>query len=181
MLNPNTASILGIVAALVCAILSVILITPASKRDSLNPFFRVLADIFNFRGLIIEKLLKFFYIVSTYFCIFGGFFMIFSGYDSYYGSRSFAGQGLLTMILGPIMIRIIFEFAMLTILLIKNVIEINNKLKNQNGNKAKADAFSQPIYTAPAAKEASVAEEAPAAVEAPAEEAAEAPADFVTK
>ncbi len=94
--------------------------------------------------------------------------MIFSGYDSYYGSRSFAGQGLLTMLLGPIIIRIFFEFMMLTILLVKNVIEINNKLKNQNGDKKDADAFSQPIYTAP------VVEKAPEANAAPAEAA---PAD----
>ena len=174
-MNSATAGTIGIVAALVCAILSVVLITPASKRETLSPFFKGLADIFNFRGLIIEKILKFFYIVSTYFCIFGGFFMLFAQERSWGGYRSLAGQGLLTMLLGPIFIRIMFEFMMLTILLVKNVIEINNKLKNQNSNNSAADAFNQPICDTPVVVTAEAPAEAPAAPAAPAE------TEFVTK
>ena len=175
-MNSATAGTIGIVAALVCAILSVALITPASKRETLSPFFKGLADIFNFRGLIIEKILKFFYIVSTYFCIFGGFFMLFAQERSWGGYRSLAGQGLLTMLLGPIFIRIMFEFMMLTILLVKNVIEINNKLKNQNTNNSAVDAFNQPICDAPVVVTAEAPAEAPAA---PA--AAPTETEFVTK
>ncbi len=175
-MNSATAGTIGIIAALVCAILSVILITPASKRETLSPFFKGLADIFNFRGLIIEKILKFFYIVSTYFCIFGGFFMLFAQERTWGGYRSLAGQGFLTMLLGPIFIRIMFEFMMLTILLVKNVIEINNKLKNQNGNNSAADAFNQPIYEAPVAAPAAPVAPAAAPAEAPAAPA-DAPAD----
>ena len=44
--------------------------------------------------------------------------------------------GLIMMILGPIAIRIVYEFIMMAILLVKNVIQINNKLKNQNDGEA---------------------------------------------
>lgn len=39
------------------------------------------------------------------------------------------GYGLLLMILGPIVVRLIFEFVMMALLLVKNVISINNKLR----------------------------------------------------
>ena len=39
------------------------------------------------------------------------------------------GYGLLLMILGPIVVRLIFEFLMMALLLVKNVISINNKLR----------------------------------------------------
>ena len=133
---------LGTIAALVCTILCVILVTPVKKRDTLPKFFRFLHDIFNFRSLLIEKILKFFYVLSTLLTIFVGFFMLFSGYEKYsynwYGGeystgfKSCAGYGILLMILGPIVIRLVYEGAMLAIIAVKNIIEINNKLKNQN-------------------------------------------------
>ena len=41
------------------------------------------------------------------------------------------------MILGPIMIRLVYELLMMAVLLLKNVISINNKLRSQNGNEEK--------------------------------------------
>ena len=62
--------------------------------------------------------------------------MLFSSnrhYDYYYGAtiggQSYFLPGLLLMVLGPIVLRITYEFMMLTILLVKNVIDINKKLK----------------------------------------------------
>ena len=39
------------------------------------------------------------------------------------------GYGLLLMILGSIVARLIFEFLMMALLLVRNVISINNKLR----------------------------------------------------
>ena len=39
------------------------------------------------------------------------------------------GYGFLLMVLGPIVARLIFEFLMMALLLVKNVISINNKLR----------------------------------------------------
>lgn len=69
--------IVGIVLALICTILSVILITPEKRRAALPKFFKFLHDLFNVRWLLIEKIFKFFYIFlrflrlssDFYFCL----------------------------------------------------------------------------------------------------------------
>ena len=48
------------------------------------------------------------------------------------------------MILGPIMIRLVYELLMMAVLLLKNVISINNKLRSQNGNEEKNGIFTAP-------------------------------------
>jgi len=135
----TVAYILGLVCALAATILVFIFVTPEKKYNGLNKFFKVVADIFNFKQLLLEKILKVLYVFSTLVCIGVGFFMIFSGYQGYgyydyYGSyvgggfHSLAGYGILLIILGPIFVRILFEACMLTIILVKNVIDINKKL-----------------------------------------------------
>ena len=54
------------------------------------------------------------------------------------------GLGLLLMILGPIAIRLVYELLMMMVILVKNVIEINNKLKNQNESGSSSDVFNTP-------------------------------------
>ncbi len=115
---------------------------PAGKRDQLPGFFQFLHDLFNFKWLILEGILKFFYILSTLSCVFMGFFMLFSVYQpislfTSSSTKSTAGYGILVMILGPVLVRIIYEACMLGLLLVKNVIELNNKIKDQNGNASK--------------------------------------------
>lgn len=132
------AYIIGVIVAIICTVLMCILVMPEKKRDTLNGFFRFLHDIFNFKFLIIEKILKVLYMLSTFSCISIGFFMLFSGYSTYSyfgisgGFQSFAGYGLLLMIVGPIAIRITYEFLMMAILAVNSVLKINAKLKDQN-------------------------------------------------
>ena len=64
-------------------------------------------------------------------------------YGTSYGSSWLGGYGILVMIVGPIIIRLVYELLMLIIILVKNVISINSKLKNQNGTMQK-DFFSAP-------------------------------------
>ena len=139
---------LGLVCALICSILLMILVVPASRREQLPAFFRFLHDLFNFKFLILEGILKFFYILTTIACVFIGFFMLFSTYSTYgwYQSDSHyaGGYGILLIIFGPILVRIVYEGCMLGILLVKNTIEINNKLKNQNGDTDAGDVFAAP-------------------------------------
>ena len=145
------AAILGLVFALGCTILALIFITPESRRHTLNSFFTFVHDLFNFKFLFLEKVLKFLYIFNTLYCILAGFFMLFSGerYSSYYYSyfQSYALPGLLLMILGPIAVRIIYEGIMLFILLVKNVIQINNKLKSNDGDNSMQTPFTAPEQT----------------------------------
>ena len=73
------AEIIGIVVAIAGTVLAFIFLLPEKKRTSLNKFFQVIADIFNFKILFIEKILKALYIFVTLFCVVCGFFMLFSG------------------------------------------------------------------------------------------------------
>lgn len=113
-------TVIALCLALVGTILSFIFITPEKKRDKLPKFFQIVHDIFNFKGLIIEKILKALYIFFTLYAILNSFFLLFSG-ANFFGC-------LLSMILLPLFIRIVFEFLIMTILLVKNTISINKKL-----------------------------------------------------
>lgn len=133
------AQIIGLVLAIAGTVLACIFILPEKKRASLNKFFQVVADIFNFKTLFIEKILKVLYVLSTLYCLIAGFFMLFSGVSysaSYWGGESsfhsYALYGLLTMILGPIVVRIVYELLMLAILMVQNIITINKKIPAPN-------------------------------------------------
>ncbi len=127
------AEIIGVVLAIAGTVLAFIFILPEKRRASLNKFFQTVADIFNFKVLFIEIILKALYIFLTLFCVVCGFFMLFSGQktSSFWGEgsfQSFALQGLLLMIVGPIVVRITYELLMLIILMVQNVISINKKM-----------------------------------------------------
>lgn len=51
------------------------------------------------------------------------------------------GYGLLLMILGPIVVRLIFEFLMMALLLVKNVISINNKMRAPSNRPYDAERY----------------------------------------
>lgn len=140
--------ILPVILALVATVLAFIFIVPEKKRARLNKFGKFLHDTVNFKYLIVEKILQASYIFATAFVILAGFFMLFyvqEGYSGYYISTPdvwYGGYGLLLMIVGPIVIRIVYEFTMMAILLIKNVIQINSQLKADDGEDK--DIFSVP-------------------------------------
>ena len=161
-------SVLAIVLAIAATVLAFIFIVPEKKRSSFNDILKFVYDALNFKFLFIEKILQALYIFNTVFVILFGFFMLFYVEDSYWvGTKWYGLEGILLMVLGPIAIRIVYESFMLIILLVKNVIQINNKLKNANED-AKDNMFAPPsmnnfqqTYQAPAAQ-APVAEYCPA-------------------
>lgn len=152
-------TIIALILALGATVVSFIFIVPEKKREKLNKIGKLLHDIFNFKFLIVEKILQALYIFATAFAVIYGFFMLFSfdTYDYYYYSRTQwnGGYGLLIMIGGPIAIRLTYEFMMMFILLLKNVIQINNKLKHPEGENAEdADIFGVEIpFAAPEQQE----------------------------
>lgn len=75
-----------------------------------------------------------------------GFFMLFAApRDWFTGTRHWlGGYGILVMVLGPIVIRLVYELLMIAVLLLKNVISINNKLRSQNGDGQKENVFGAP-------------------------------------
>ena len=106
-----------------------------------------------------EKILQALYIFATAFAVIYGFFMLFSfrtiDYYLYTKLQWNGGWGLLLMIGGPIGIRLAYEFMMMFILLLKNVIQINNKIKQPEGENAEnADIFGVDLsFSAPEKKE----------------------------
>ena len=54
-----TVGIISALVSLVCSILVWVLVMPEKKRPTLNAFFTFVSDVFNFRSLLIEKILKF--------------------------------------------------------------------------------------------------------------------------
>ena len=127
-----TVGIISGLVSLVCSILVWTLVMPEKKRPKLNAFFTFVSDVFNFRSLLIEKILKFTYLLLTLFAILFGFLAFIVSIND---GRA-ALIGLLVMILGPIVLRLIYELSMMAVLLVKNVIEINNKMSvSLNDNK----------------------------------------------
>ena len=133
MYNYEVSFILGIMAAIILTILAYVFVMP-KKNDGhfSHPVLQKFHDVFHFKKLYLESILKFIYVLATIFCVCVGFFMIF-GYREvwgYYdmGKSSTALIGLLVMVLGPIALRLTYESLMMFILLVKNAMEINNKI-----------------------------------------------------
>lgn len=141
----STVLILATLFGISATIISFFMIIPEEKRVSMtHPFSIYLHNLFNFKKLWIEGISKFFYVFSTFASIIGGFFMLFwveqtqvyhpgsSWYDEGYYTTSTQWRGyigFIVMILGPIIIRITYEFIMMQILLLKNVMDINKKVE----------------------------------------------------
>ena len=118
-------AVLGTIAAMV---LLYIFVLPAKKRDNLPKIGKIVHDIFTFKHLLLETVLRFLYVLCTVATIVFGVFMLFGfKYGQWLG-----GYGLLIAILGPIAIRLTYEGIMMFILLVKNTIQINSKLKDKD-------------------------------------------------
>ncbi len=140
--NPwETVSIIFVIAlfaALLLTVLTVILVTPEKRRAYLNSFFCWIADIFNCKALLLEKILKFFYIFFTYTSVITGVIVLLYSPFADFLNGQIALTGLFFIILMPILIRIVHEATMLTIIAVKNIISINNKLRSQTGDESKS-------------------------------------------
>lgn len=131
----RTADI-AVIPAIAATVLAFIFIVPEKRRAKLNAFGKFLHDTCNFKYLLVEKILQALYIFATAFTILLGFFSLFQA--------EFL-VGLVMMIVGPIALRLVYELFMMAVLLLKNVIMINKKLKNQNDTAdSSADVFAAP-------------------------------------
>lgn len=174
--NLGAMGIVAIIIAIVATVLAFIFIVPEKRRAQMGAFGKFLHDTCNFKYLIVEKILQALYIFVTAYVILAGFFMLFMAPQDWFGTRHWlGGYGLLTMIVGPIAVRLVYELLMMGILLVKHVISINCKLRNQNDG-SQADPFSTPdmsaMKTTLQQKAAKRAQAAPAAPVDPATPAA---------
>ena len=129
-------TVVGLLTAIAATVLLFIFVLPAKKREGLPKVLKIVHDIFNMKDLLLESILRMLYVFSSVACVFVGVFMVF-GFEIYDSGRYTytnwaGGYGILLAILGPIALRIVFEAMMMFVLLVKNTIQINKKLKDQN-------------------------------------------------
>lgn len=141
-LNKSWLVAIGVVLAFIVTILLYILVFPKRKDGNQPGFFQFLKNFFEVRYLLIEKIIKFFYVFLTFVLIFTGIIMMFIVKPFWYG--------LVVTILGPIVLRFVHELLMLAILLVKNTIEINNKLPYPPKKSRKQSAPANTFAGAPA-------------------------------
>lgn len=131
----ETLIIIGIVLAVAATIFICVRVLPKKYDGRLDSkFLQFLHDFFNFKTFYIEALTKFIFVLLTCLCIFVGFLLMFGKFE-YYGyfgmtfTQSTFLYGLGIMLLGPLVLRVTYEFVMMVILLVQNVIDINRKMK----------------------------------------------------
>ena len=120
--SAGTVMAILLLLAVVLTVLAFIFIVPENRREKLSAFGKFLHDTCNFNYLLIEKILQVLYIFLTVFAILMGLYTLVHNF----------WVGLALTIIMPIVIRLIYEFLMMAVLLLKHVIMIDNKLKNQN-------------------------------------------------
>lgn len=146
MFDMETASILAVIAAIIVTIVLYVKVMPEANDGKLGSTAQKIHDFFHFKKLYLEVVLKFIYVLATVTTICTGAFMLLSytGYGRY--KESMFLPGLITMVAGPLAIRLAYEFIMMFILLVKNTIEINNKL---DAPKKEKPVYNAPAYEAP--------------------------------
>lgn len=138
----ETLIIIGIVLAVAATVFICVRVLPKKYDGRLDSkFLQFLHDFFNFKTFYIEALTKFIFVLLTCLCIFVGFLLMFGKFE-YYGyfgmtfTQSTFLYGLGIMLLGPLVLRVTYEFVMMAILLVQNVIDINRKMKAPAANAA---------------------------------------------
>ena len=121
--SSSTTVIVILILALAATVALFILVLPDSKRNMLPPFLQRVADFFNLKYLLIEKIFKGIYVFLTVFVLLFGIATLFQDFTT----------GLLLMVFGPIAVRIIHELLMLLILAVNNLMEMNHKMGPKPG------------------------------------------------
>lgn len=100
------------------------------KNDAkLSKGWQKLKDLLDFKIMLIEPILKIVYLVLTIFVVLVSFALISTSFIAF----------LLTLLLGPILIRIIYELILINIMIWKNTRDINSKLGTTKKEEAKKE------------------------------------------
>lgn len=121
----SIAILLGVVCAIAATIALFVLVLPENKVGTLGKFPQFLHDIFNFKVLFLKQILQALYVLCTCLSIFIGFFLLFS--VLFYGLDAVL-LGLALLLLGPVLLRIIYELLLLLILMSKHLMQIDQKM-----------------------------------------------------
>lgn len=112
-------TILAAIIAIVGGILVYVLFLNPKKEVKTTKFLSWLKDFLSFKTILIEKILNILYLISTIFVVLISFNSIGTSFLSF----------ILTLVLGPILIRLVYEGILMMIMIWKNTSDINKKLK----------------------------------------------------
>lgn len=128
--NQIAGTAIWTVIAFVIAIAAGIMIYFMFVRDNkpVSEKIQKLKDLLDFKIMLIEPILKIIYIIATVFVILFSFGLISLNFVSF----------LMVLVLGPIIIRIIYELMMINIMIWKNTKEINKSLTSKNNELVKS-------------------------------------------
>lgn len=121
-IGPSVASIVWSVLAIVLAIVGGILVYIFflnNKKLKLNGFLAWLKNFLNFNTMMLEVILKVLYLITTIYVILSSFSLIGTNFLLF----------LVTLVVGPIIIRIIFESSLMFIMIWKNTSDISKNTK----------------------------------------------------
>ena len=128
--------VLAALTAIAATVLFYIFIQPEKKAAKMPKFIRIIRDVLDMKDLYLEYALKALYVCGTLFCVICGIYMFFGfGPNHYGGIRWYGGYGLLLMLLGPVVLRLVFELILMFVLLVKNTMQINKKISTPEGMK----------------------------------------------
>ena len=116
--EPSSILLVGLV---LCAIAAAVLMTavlPSHKRAELSPTMQKIHDFFNFKTFWMGGILKALYIVSTTAALCAGLYLL----------TMEPLQGLLFLVLAPVLLRLLYEAGYLFLSIRSEVREINRKL-----------------------------------------------------
>ena len=134
--------ILTIAATIALTALALIFIVPENKNIKFGKFGKLLHDFLSVKHLLIEYILKGIYVLATVFCVAYGVFMnilpeFAIRFDPFKFGVGWGGPegilvGILFVVVGPLVVRVIYEIAMLFVLLVKNTMDIRNRICNRD-------------------------------------------------
>jgi len=118
----NIALIVGLVLGIAGAVVLLIVFLPAPKRGRLSPIMQKLHDFLNFKTFFLGYILKILYIVANVVLVCEGLYLLFISFLT----------GLLLLVLGPIILRLLYEVIYLLLSLRDNVDAIRHKMQGSS-------------------------------------------------
>ena len=113
--------------ALFLTVLIALFIMPVGKEGKQKGLAKKLHNLFHFKKIYFADVMKFVYILLNFVLVFGGIAVAVMYFSTDWLNALIVGIG--AAVLGPIALRVIFEFILALILLVQNMIEMNDQLR----------------------------------------------------
>ena len=117
--------IISLILAIVGGILVYFLFLSKKNEGKFTGFVGWLYDFLSFKKMFMEALLKILYLIIAIFITLSSFASIGTNFIAF----------LLTLIVGNIVARVVYEFSLLLLVICRNTTEINKKLSRNDDNK----------------------------------------------